>query len=228
LRIIFVRHGHPDYKADCLTELGHLQAEAAANRLKNEKIAQVFSSSKGRAMQTVEYIANCRQLSVIPCDFMREIGWGSLNEEPIYEDGHPWFTAKQMVSQGESVVDPQWASKEPFCKNRVINFEKIVSEGLDEWLAQLGYVREGLYYRVMRSNPDTVVMGCHGGSSSMALAHMFNLPFTFCVTAINLNFTGITMIGFGGKEGDLISPHFELANDARHIAGIEAEIVYEN
>jgi probable phosphoglycerate mutase len=228
MRIIFVRHGHPDYKADCLTELGHLQAEAAADRLENEKIAQVFSSSKGRAMQTAEHIANRRQLPVIACDFMREIGWGSLDEEPIYENGHPWFTAKRMVSQGESVVDPQWASKEPFCKNRVTNFEKIVSEGLDEWLAQLGYVREGLYYRVVRSNPDTVVMGGHGGSSCMALAHMFNLPFTFCVTAINPHFTGITVIGFDGKEGDLISPYFELANDARHIAGIDAEKGYGN
>ena len=27
--IYFVRHGHPDYKTDTLTELGHKQAEAA-------------------------------------------------------------------------------------------------------------------------------------------------------------------------------------------------------
>ena len=38
MKIIFVRHGHPDYMKDCLTELGHPQAEAAAERLKNEKI----------------------------------------------------------------------------------------------------------------------------------------------------------------------------------------------
>ncbi len=29
MRIIFVRHGHPDYTNDCLTELGHLQAGAS-------------------------------------------------------------------------------------------------------------------------------------------------------------------------------------------------------
>ena len=32
MRMIFVRHGHPDYKNDCLTDLGRKQAEAAADR----------------------------------------------------------------------------------------------------------------------------------------------------------------------------------------------------
>ena len=38
MRIIFVRHGHPDYVHDCLTDLGHLQATAAAERLRDEGI----------------------------------------------------------------------------------------------------------------------------------------------------------------------------------------------
>ena len=32
MRIIFVRHGHPNYRKDCLTELGHAHAEAAPSR----------------------------------------------------------------------------------------------------------------------------------------------------------------------------------------------------
>ena len=30
MRIIFIRHGEPDYAHDCLTERGRAQAEAAA------------------------------------------------------------------------------------------------------------------------------------------------------------------------------------------------------
>ena len=30
MKIYFVRHGHPNYELDCLTPLGHRQAEAAA------------------------------------------------------------------------------------------------------------------------------------------------------------------------------------------------------
>ena len=38
MRLLFVRHGHPNYELDCLTDLGHLQAEAAAERLMKENI----------------------------------------------------------------------------------------------------------------------------------------------------------------------------------------------
>ena len=33
MRIVFVRHGHPNYENDCLTPLGKQHAEAAAERL---------------------------------------------------------------------------------------------------------------------------------------------------------------------------------------------------
>ena len=36
MRIVFVRHGEPDYEHDCLTETGVRQAEQAAERLKEE------------------------------------------------------------------------------------------------------------------------------------------------------------------------------------------------
>ena len=32
MRMVFVRHGEPDYEKDCLTEIGKKQAEAAAER----------------------------------------------------------------------------------------------------------------------------------------------------------------------------------------------------
>jgi len=47
MKIVFVRHGHPDYHNDCLTELGHLQAEAAAQRLEQEGIEEIYSSTRG-------------------------------------------------------------------------------------------------------------------------------------------------------------------------------------
>ena len=39
MRIIFVRHGEPDYARDCLTEAGRRQAAAAAERLAEEGIS---------------------------------------------------------------------------------------------------------------------------------------------------------------------------------------------
>ena len=54
MRIVFVRHGHPNYEKDCLTELGHKQAQAAAERVANEGICEIYASTCGRAYETAQ------------------------------------------------------------------------------------------------------------------------------------------------------------------------------
>ena len=83
MRIIFVRHGHPDYVHDCLTPLGHQHAEAAALRLKDEGVTAIYSSTCGRALETAAHLADTLGLPVTRCDFMREISWGPLDGAPI-------------------------------------------------------------------------------------------------------------------------------------------------
>ena len=143
MKIYFVRHGHPDYENDCLTELGHKQAVAAAERLKNCGIEQVFSSTKGRAFQTAEYTAKALGLQVISCDFMREIGWRSIDGEPILANGHPWSLSDIFASEGKTLTDKEWYMKEPYCKSKVVSSADVVKKGLDAWFAELGYQREG-------------------------------------------------------------------------------------
>lgn len=47
MRIIFIRHGEPDYKNDCLTEIGREQALLVAERLQVEGIEEIWSSPLG-------------------------------------------------------------------------------------------------------------------------------------------------------------------------------------
>ena len=75
MRIIFVRHGHPNYAENCLTELGKVQAAAAAEALKNEPITAAYSSPFGRAKETCDYIVEGRNLDIRILDFMRELNW---------------------------------------------------------------------------------------------------------------------------------------------------------
>ena len=89
--IYFVRHGHPDYAKDCLTELGARQAAAAAERLKGCGISRIYSSTMGRAAQTAGYTAALLGLEVDQLDFMREIGWRPDDGTLIPADGHPWL-----------------------------------------------------------------------------------------------------------------------------------------
>lgn len=221
MRIIFVRHGHPDYGKDCLTELGHPQAEAAAERLKDEKIDKIFSSSCGRAYETACHIASRHNLDIEQLDFMREIYWGAPQSDDYVQ---PWWLVADWIKNGKNIMDTNWKN-DPDYKGHILldSYNKLSSE-FDNLLKTLGLEREGDYYRVTAENNDTVMVVSHAGASTVALSHIFNIPFPFMCNAICPDFTAITVVYFDCKEkGTLVAPHFEIANDSRHIADIKTE-----
>ena len=222
MKIYFVRHGHPNYKLDCLTDQGQLQAAACAERLRYEGIEKIYASSKGRALETAGYTARLLGLDVEACDFMREIPWS-----PKVEGGErvqPWNVSKVHVAMGQDITRTDWREIEPYCNSRMAERADVVEAGIDEWLQGLGYVREGQYYRVVGEDTDrTVAMFSHAGASNAAIAHMLNVPFPMLCGIMHPQFTSISVITLSDKIGSLITPHIELLNDARHIRGIETE-----
>lgn len=105
MRIILIRHGDPNYEKDCLTELGHKQAAAAAQRLLSEGIDEIYSSPQGRAFQTAEYFSKASGIKDIHIlDFIREIRYGREGE--LYDDKwHPWKGADQLMLK-ERKINP--------------------------------------------------------------------------------------------------------------------------
>lgn len=220
MKIILVRHGHPDYANDCLTPLGHEQAEKAALRLKDEGIGQIFSSPFGRARETARHTAELLSLDVTTLDFMHEIRWGSSDGKAVYADGHPWDTALYAISLGYSLMDDSWTKQPPFCNNIVFSETERVARQSDEWMEGLGYKREGANYRVIGDDTNrTIALFSHGGSSSALLAHLLNLPFFYLCRAVCPDFTAITVLSLSDEKGALTAPMIELANDSRHIIG---------
>ncbi len=220
MKIVFVRHGHPDYVNDCLTELGHEQAAKAALRLENEGIEEIYSSPFGRAYETALHTAERLSKDVTKLDFMREIKWGSSDGKEIYRDGHPWDTSLYAVSLGYSLMDEGWTKTPPFANNVVFSEIERVAQEADEWFESLGYRREGTNYRVIGDNTDrTIALFSHGGSSSALFSHLLNLPFFYLCRAICPDFTSITVISLGDEKGTLTAPMIEYANDSRHIRG---------
>ena len=52
MRLLFIRHGDPDYANDNLTPQGKIEAELLAKRLQTEKIDYIYCSPMGRAIAT--------------------------------------------------------------------------------------------------------------------------------------------------------------------------------
>ena len=223
MRIIFVRHGEPNYALDCLTEMGVLQAEKAAQRLRSENIDAMFSSPQGRALQTAQAASRAYEnMPVEKLDFMHEVSWGSLDGSPLFENGHPWAVSDELIRQGYDVMRRDWESHPLFKNNLVTDCVRLIAGKIDQWLSSLGYEREGLYYRntLDGENRRTVALFSHGGSSTAALAHITNIPFPYLCTLFHMPFTSLTILRFDPEPGSLCAPHLELSGDAKHIEGI--------
>ena len=221
MRIIFVRHGEPDYTHDCLTGQGKIQARAAAERLRNEGIEEIFSSPLGRAAETAAATAEVLKIPVKTLDYMRELYWGSIDGTPIPSNGHPWELADRLAGEGWDLTNPGWREHLYFSNNTVTAEADYVARKTDEWLLSMGYKRNGAYYRCIRpdNRQKTVAVFSHGGSSAAAMGHILNLTFPYACGLFHLEFTGITVIRLDRNPGSQLLPCLELANDGRHIHG---------
>ena len=227
--IYFIRHGDPDYQNDCLTPLGRLQAERAAERLSEYGIDSVYTSPRGRARETAGYTARLLGMEPIVCEFMREIGWKPLGDEPILANGHPWKVAKIQASEGVRLADPDWREKEPYCKSMIVDRVSEAIAGFDAFLAELGYRREGDHYRVEGEATDRrIAIFSHAGSSSAVISHLFNIPFPVTCGSMPPDVTSITTVSFSDKVGMLIAPRLVCFNDALHIKGLTVEREFQS
>lgn len=219
MRLIFVRHGEPNYEKDCLTETGVRQAKAAAKRLLREGIEQVFSSPQGRAIETArEYALMAGNKPIMKLSFMHEISWGATNGNELYSGGHPWTIADKLVSEGYEITRADWREHPLFACNTVTACADYVAAETDKWMETLGYRREGAYYRQIlpEANEKTCALFSHGGSSTAALAHLLNQTFPYMISLIHMPFTSIIILRFDARPGSLCLPHLELAGDCAH------------
>ena len=136
MRIIFVRHGEPDYHRDCLTETGKRQAAAAAARLEREGITEIYASPLGRASETAAYTAARLRLPVQTLDYMREISWGGPE---VPENGHPWTLSEWMITRDDFAYDLGVVEKRIKRHTRIFFFLSILITDVNITLRQPNY-----------------------------------------------------------------------------------------
>ncbi|MBP5452349.1 MAG: histidine phosphatase family protein [Treponema sp.] len=222
MRIVFIRHGDPNYEEDCLTELGHKQAKIAAERLLKEGIEEIYSSPLGRARQTAQAFSEVSGIGEIKIlDFMKEIRYGT--EDELYNDKwNPWLGVDALVKNGIDIQSPDWREYPVFKENLATVDADKIGEEADKWLVSLGYEREGNYYRCSRKDDKekTIALFCHGGSSTAFFSRVLNQQFPYmCAALLHYPHTTISVLKFNKNPGQLCQPIIELLNDARHLMG---------
>ena len=214
MRIIFVRHGEPDYEHDCLTETGRHQAAAAARRLASEPISAVYSSPNGRAFETAGYTARQFGLTVQKLDYMHEISWGG---EGVPEMGHPWTLSEWMIDrEAFDFFSGDWRSHPYFKNNIALKYYDSICGKIDAFLLERGYRHEKSRFLCEGGREETIALFSHGGSGACVLAHLLSLPFPYVCTVLPYDFTSIIILEFPVREGQYVHPRVELFNDMSH------------
>ncbi len=200
MRLLFIRHGDPDYANDALTETGKLEARALAAHIDDWNIDEVRLSPLGRARDTALYSLDAMGLdrddtvkkytldwleefsaivdipamphyleaypnSVLPDGSLRKrICWDMV---PAYLNKHPEYFETWGWRDTDIVRDTDIAEQ----------YDR-VSAGIDGLLAEYGYVRDGMGYRVEKEYTGTIACFCHFGVTCVILSHLTNMsPF---------------------------------------------------
>ena len=173
MRIIFIRHGDPDYEQDSLTERGWKEAEALSERVSKWNVDAFYCSPLGRAQHTAGVSLKKMGRTAETKDWLREF------HAPIKDpyDGHeriPWDLMPTYWTVRPELYDKDhWREAEVMKTGNVSAEFKRVTDGFDEVLKEHGYVRDGAFYRTEQGNEKTLVFFCHLGVQFVILSHLF-------------------------------------------------------
>lgn len=175
MKLIFIRHGDPDYSVDSLTETGWTEAELTARRLEKLEVKAFYCSPLGRARDTAKPALERlgREAQVMP--WLREFAPKVLRPHKD-KPGVSWDWLPQDWTADKRFYDRDyWTQNERFQEAGVGQEAAAVSWELDKLLAEHGYVRKGEIYRAERPNEDTLVFFCHFGVLCVLLSHLLGI-----------------------------------------------------
>lgn len=197
MRLLFIRHGDPDYEHDSLTEKGHKEARLLAETAERLQLGHCFQSPLGRAQVTASYSLRKIGKTAQTLPWLQEFpatvdvnGCPELQacfpDTPPDEDSQtlslrvPWdMVPAYLWSHPEYTGSPQgWRSSLVAAHSHIVADYDRVMAGFDDLLAEYGYRREGFYYQPNPSSNQTLTFFCHFGITCALLSHLWNVsPF---------------------------------------------------
>ncbi len=196
MRILIARHADPDYAVDGLTEVGKREAELLSHRLVKENISKVYCSIYGRARMTVAPTLEKLGLEAEYCEWLREFDYAKV-DAPMHPhtENAPWDQLPEFMAENEDLYNRDlWHQNDLIKNSRVYECYQEVCREFDQMMAKHGYVREGINYKAVAPNHDTVLLVCHYGVESVLLSHIMNCsPYTFWQNSVVLP-SGVTIM----------------------------------
>ena len=186
MTLYIIRHADPDYENNTITEFGWQEANALAQWLKDVHIDKIYTSPLGRAIDTAKPTCEIKGMTseILP--------W---TEESMDYMRNSNLTPESECSYSYSIQNGIYDYKDFSSPERMKTVENM-QKCSDEFLASLGYEREGALYKVTRENNDAIAVFCHGGFGGAWITHLLgNAPGNYWQT-ISLTTSSVTTFVF--------------------------------
>ena len=231
MRLIFIRHGDPDYVHDSLTEKGRREAALLAERVATWKVDEFYCSPLGRAKETARYSLEKLNRQAQTFEWLKEF-YITIKDPETGKDRIPWdFMPDFWTSDPHFYDKDNWTEAEVFKTGDLRKNYDEVAAGLDSILAKHGYIRSGAVYKTSHTQPTgsgiaaqdgkTLVFFCHLGVSFVMMAHLLGfspaqLFHTFFVAP-----TSVTVLNAEERFTGTAMFRTQVIGCTRHLAGLE-------
>lgn len=229
MRIIFIRHGDPDYQNDALTEKGIREAKLLSERVaKWDNITQFYCSPLGRAQQTASYSLEKTGREAITYEWLKEFSY--FIDDPVTgRHGVPWdFMPEYWTKIPQMYEKDGWKETAVYRSNpELLPAYEEVCEGLDNLLASYGYKRRNNCYiaepketkacDITGNNQDTIVIFCHLGITCMMMSHLLGISPALLLHGFYLAPTSVTVLASEERMNSNAYFRVQVMGDTTHL-----------
>jgi probable phosphoglycerate mutase len=218
--LYIIRHGEPNYETDSLTPNGKKQAEALAERFCTHGFDEVYTSLLGRAIQTAEPTCEKLNLPYKIEEWMSEaLTW---DEFSIIEDSgvQNWAFGCQNTDllKTDYPTRTDWYKHPIFaaCKSADGGYQRIIKHS-DEFIARVGYERNGKIYKIISPSEKRIAAFCHHGLGTAWLSHFLSIPPLIFWSSFDISHSSVTILEFRNNADGFTAPQCHCLSDISHI-----------
>lgn len=236
MRIIFIRHGDPDYENDTLTEKGIREAKLLSERTVNWPVAQFYCSPLGRAQKTASFTLEKLGREAVTYEWLKEFYY-PVGDPVTGRVGVPWdFMPEYWTRIPRMYEKDGWKETEIYRSNPdLIPAYQQVCEGIDGILASYGYLRqENCYLNETRhsmaqssdSQPasdapegtnSTIVIFCHLGVTCVMMSHLLGISPALLLHSLFLAPTSVTVLATEERRNHIAQFRAQVIGDTSHL-----------
>ncbi|MBR6724106.1 MAG: histidine phosphatase family protein [Erysipelotrichaceae bacterium] len=224
MKIVFIRHGDPNYELDALTEKGILEAKALIPRIEKMNADYYYVSPLGRARQTAQIAMERIDKEAEVKDWLKE--FPAVVEHICEPNPGPqcWDWMPSDWAKEPSFYDIDRFYDHPVMKKGHVKeiYEDVLNH-FDALLRKHGYAKNGKTFDVLKANHDTLCFFCHFGIECVLLSYLINVSPMILWHGFVASTSSVTIVNTEERQKGIASFRISHFGDTSHLdaSGLE-------